>query len=188
MFGCFFFLIFALLLCLCVNVLHVFYLFTNFNDYNSSTGSTFFHIYANIDKDANYLQSNNNTSSKNLWLLFSNSLLFLKVWFSKSGNITFRFFLFLFAYLLLFLHKAHQNSRYQEAIRSCSRYKIFTFDFIYTCQDNSKAITVGIIYRPTSQGNFWEVLNDNMNNINSVNNEIYIMNFTFLVVLTSTYI
>ena len=40
----------------------------------------FFDIYANIDKDANCLQSNNNTSSKNLWLFFSASLLFLKVW------------------------------------------------------------------------------------------------------------
>ena len=58
------------------------------------TGSTFFHIHANIDKDANCYQSNNNTSSKNLWLLFSASFLFLKIWFNKSGNITFRFFYF----------------------------------------------------------------------------------------------
>ena len=96
MFGCFFFLVFALLLCLCVNILHVFCLFTNSNDYNSSTGSTFFHIHANIDKDANCYQSNNNTSSKNHWLLFSASFLFLKIWFNKSGNITFRFFYFYF--------------------------------------------------------------------------------------------
>ena len=99
MFGCLFFLVFALLLCVCFNVLHVFYLFTNFNDYNSSTGSTSFHIHANIDKDANCLQSNNNTSSKNLWLLFSASFLFLKVWLNKSGNITLRLF-FIFIRLL----------------------------------------------------------------------------------------
>ena len=92
MFGCLFCLVFTLLFYNFVNVLHVFYLFTNFNDYNSSTGSTSFHIHANIDKDANCLQSNNNTSSKNLWLLFSASFLFLKVWLNKSGNITLRLF------------------------------------------------------------------------------------------------
>ena len=41
MFGCLFLLVFALLLCVFVNVLHV-YLFTNFNNYDSSSGSIFF--------------------------------------------------------------------------------------------------------------------------------------------------
>ena len=75
MFGCLFLLVFALLLCA---------------------------IQANIDKDVNCLQSNNNASSKNLWLLFSASFLFLKIWFSKSDNITLRHFVFLIVYLLLF--------------------------------------------------------------------------------------
>ena len=39
---------------------------------------------------------------------------------------------------------------------------------------NSKPITVGTIYRPPSQNNFLEVLNDNMNKIDSINNETYI--------------
>ena len=47
----------------------------------------FYSYTNNIDKDANCLQSNN-ASSKNLWLLFLASFLFLKVWFNKSGNIT----------------------------------------------------------------------------------------------------
>ena len=38
---------------------------------------------------------------------------------------------------------------------------------------NSKSITVGTIYRPPNQSNFLEILNDNMNKIDSVNNEIY---------------
>ena len=121
MFDCLFFPVFALLLCVCFNVLYVFYLLINFNDYNSSTGSTFFHIHANIDKDTKCLQSNNNTSSKNLLLLFSASFLFLKVWLNKSGNITLRSFLFLFVYLLLFLHKYIKTPDHQEAIRNCSR-------------------------------------------------------------------
>ena len=119
MFDCLFLLVFALLLCVFVNVLHVSYLSANFNDYDSSSGSTsFFHIHANIEKDNNCLQSNNNASSKNLWLLFSALFLFLKIWFSKSGNIR---FVFLIVYLLLFLHKHIKTSDHQETIRSCSR-------------------------------------------------------------------
>ena len=64
MFGRLFFLVFALLLRVCVNILHAFYLFTNFKDYNLSTGSTFYNIHANIEKDANCPQSNNNTLQK----------------------------------------------------------------------------------------------------------------------------
>ena len=89
-----FFLIFALLLCLCVNVLHVFYLFTNLRIIIHQHVLLFFHIHANIDKDANYFQSNDNTSSKNLWLIFSASFSFLNVWFNKSGNILLRRFYF----------------------------------------------------------------------------------------------
>ena len=75
MFGCLFFLVFALLLSVCVNVLHDFYLFTKFNDYALSKGSTFFHIHANTEKDYYCFQSNNNTSSKKSLVTFS-SLIF----------------------------------------------------------------------------------------------------------------
>ena len=52
MFGCLFSLVFALLLCVFVNVLHISYLFASFNDYDASLGSiSFFHIHTNIDKD-----------------------------------------------------------------------------------------------------------------------------------------
>ena len=40
---------------------------------------------------------------------------------------------------------------------------------------NSKPITVGTIYRLLNQRIFLEILNDNMNKIDSVNNEIYIL-------------
>ena len=40
---------------------------------------------------------------------------------------------------------------------------------------NSKPVIVGTIYRPPSQNNFLELLNSNMNKINSVDNEIYIL-------------
>ena len=58
---------FVLLLGAFVNVSHVFSFFTNFSDYNSSSVSTFFHIHANIDKEANCIQSNNNASSKKIF-------------------------------------------------------------------------------------------------------------------------
>ena len=34
---------------------------------------------------------------------------------------------------------------------------------------------VGTVYRPSSQNNFLELLNSNMNKINSVDDEIYIL-------------
>ena len=40
---------------------------------------------------------------------------------------------------------------------------------------NSKLVIVGTIYRSPSQNNFLELINSNMNKINSVNNEIYIL-------------
>ena len=40
---------------------------------------------------------------------------------------------------------------------------------------NSKPIRVGAIYHPPSQSNFLEVLNENMNKIDSISNEIYIL-------------
>ena len=40
---------------------------------------------------------------------------------------------------------------------------------------NSKPITVGTIYRPPNQSNFSEVLNENMNKIDSISNETYIL-------------
>ena len=61
-----------------------------------------FSLHGNIDKDANCLQSNNNISSKNLRLLFSVSLLFLDVWFNKTGNITLRHFFFFFLFIYCF--------------------------------------------------------------------------------------
>ena len=75
MFGCLFFLVFALLLCVCVNGLHVFYLFTKF------TFFYFFHIHANTDKDANCFQSNYNSSSKNLWWWWNNNFSNTRVMF-----------------------------------------------------------------------------------------------------------
>ena len=142
LFGCLFSLVFALLLCVFVSVLHVSYLFASFNDYDASSGSiSFFHIHTNIGKDVNCLQSNNNVSSRNLWLLFSASSLFLNIWFSKSGNITLRLYVFLIVYLLLSLQKHIKNSDHQEPIRRCSRYEFFTSGFIDTCEDIQSLIT-----------------------------------------------
>ena len=102
MFDCLFFLVFALLLCVFLNILHASYLFTNFNDYNLLLGYVYVQAQANTGKDADYLQSNNNTS-KDLWILFSVSL-FLKVLFNKSGEIKFWMFSCLSA---LFFTHAH---------------------------------------------------------------------------------
>ena len=48
---------------------------------------------------------------------------------------------------------------------------------------NSKPITVGAIYRPHNQSNFLEVLNENMNKIDSISSEIYILGTLTLICL-----
>ena len=47
--------------------------------------------------------------------------------------------------------------------------------FLEILLPNSKAITVGTIYRPPNQSNFLEVQNENMNKIDSISNKIYIL-------------
>ena len=85
---CFFYLAVILLWCVSVNILHVSCLFfTNCNDYNLSTGSAFFRVHTDIDKDGDCLQSNNNDSLNDLWLLFATLFFFLKVWFNNRSNI-----------------------------------------------------------------------------------------------------
>ena len=54
---------------------------------------------------------------------------------------------------------------------------------------NSKSVIVGTIYCPPSQNNFLELLNSNMNVINSVDNEIYILgDFNINLFLNDSYI
>ena len=54
---------------------------------------------------------------------------------------------------------------------------------------NSKPVIVGTIYRPPSQNNFLELLNSNMNKINSVDNEIYIIvDFNINLFLNDSYV
>ena len=54
---------------------------------------------------------------------------------------------------------------------------------------NSKPVIVGTIYRPPSQNNFLELLNSNMNKMNSVDNEIYILgDFNINLFLNGSYI
>ena len=50
-------------------------------------------------------------------------------------------FVFLIIYMLLYLHKQIEVPDCQEAVRSCSWYQFFSFDYIYTCEDIKKSIT-----------------------------------------------
>ena len=61
--------------------------------------------------------------------------------------------------------------------------------FFKTLLPNSKPITVGTIYHPPNQSNFLEVLNENMNKIDSISNETYILgDFNINLSLTDSYI
>ena len=54
---------------------------------------------------------------------------------------------------------------------------------------NSKPIIVGTIYRPPNQSNFLEVLNENMNKIDSISNKTYILgDFNINLSLNDSYI
>ena len=53
----------------------------------------------------------------------------------------------------------------------------------------SKPITVGTIYRPSNQSNILEVLNENMNKIDSISNETYILgDFNINLSLNDSYV
>ena len=136
MVGCFFSLTIILLLRVFVNILHASSLFfTNSND-NLSSGSVFFRIHTDIDKDADCLQSNNNNSLNGLWLLFATLFFFfLKVWFNNRRNIKLRLLVTLIVSVLLFLHRHIKNLDQNEAIKSCSKHKLFIFDYIDTCEN-----------------------------------------------------
>ena len=104
--------------------------FTNSNNYNLSTGSTFFCVHTDIDKDGDCLQSNNNDSLNDLWLLFLSSrvFFFLKVWFNNRSNIKLRLLVILIVSVMLFLHKHIKIPDHNEAIRSCSKHEFFALD------------------------------------------------------------
>ena len=54
---------------------------------------------------------------------------------------------------------------------------------------NSKPVIVGTIYCPPSQNNFLELLNSNMNKINPIDNEIYILRVIHInLFLTDSYV
>ena len=86
-----------------------------------------------INKDVNYLESNNNTLLNDLWLLFSTAFLFLKVWFDRTSNIKLRLFVILVVYILLYLHKQVKAPGHHEAIRNCSRYQCFIIIWLHWC-------------------------------------------------------
>ena len=78
-FECFLSLAIILLLCVFVIILHVScYFFTNSNDYNLSLGCVVYRVHIDIDKDGDCLQSNNNNSLNDLWLLFAALIFFLE--------------------------------------------------------------------------------------------------------------
>ena len=74
----FFSLAIILLWCVSVNILR-FLFFTNCNDYNLPTGSAFFCVHSDIDKNGDCLESNNNDFLNDLWLLFETLFFFLNV-------------------------------------------------------------------------------------------------------------
>ena len=82
-FGCLFSLTIILLLYF---VFYTFLVCFNSNDYNLSSDSAFFHVYTDTNKDNQCLQSNNNDSLNDLWLLFA--ILFFSLKFDLITDVT----------------------------------------------------------------------------------------------------
>ena len=100
-----------------------------------------------MNKDSYCFQSNNNVFSNDLLLVFSTSVLFLKVSLNKTSNIKLRLFVFLIVYLLFFLLKQIKIRDHNEVIRTFSRYEFFTFDYIDSCEDVQTFIISKLEYK-----------------------------------------
>ena len=77
-------------------------------------------------------------------------------------------------YKILRCDRSRQGGGVACYMRNDLNYNIIS-DFHVIRLPNSKPIIVGTIYRPPNQSNFLEVLNENMNKIDSVSNETYIL-------------
>ena len=102
MFGCLLFLVMLLFLCVflvfCKYLICVLLLLITAVHHHVIL---FFHFHINIDKGADCLQNNNNVYANDLWLAFA-SVLFLKVWFNKTGIIKLRL-LYFYLFICYFL-------------------------------------------------------------------------------------
>ena len=135
--------------------------FTNCNDHNLSTGSAFFRVHTDFDKDGDCLQSNNNDSLNDLWLLFATLLFFLKVWFNNRSNIKLRLLVILIVSVMFFLHKHIKTPDHNEAIRSCSKHEFFTFNYIDTRENNIQSLEIQLTI------NHFSISNLKYKNLNS---------------------
>ena len=98
-------------------------------------------MHFNIEKGTNFLEVIIAPLQMIYGYFFSTTLSFLKIWFNRTSNIKLRLFVILIVSLLLSLHKRLKTPDHHEAIRNCSRYQFFTFDYIDNCEDIQKLIT-----------------------------------------------
>ena len=93
----------------------------------------FFGVHADIYKDGNCFQRNNNKSLYDLWLLLQPYDFLLKFCFNNRSNIKLRLVAILIVSMLLFSQKHFKTLNHNEGIRSCSKHEVFTFDYIDAC-------------------------------------------------------
>ena len=96
-------------------------------------------------------------------------------------------------YKILWCDRSRHGGGVASYIKNDLRYNIVSVFpsevFFEISLPNSKPITVGTIYRPLNESNFLEVLNENMNKINSISNETYVLgDFNINLSLNDSYI
>ena len=131
MFYCFVFFAIILLICIFVNLLHVFRNIVNLFYILFSRS-----VSVNVDKDITHtVRLESNIASLELWIIFSVTFLFLLVWCKQKCDKQVKIFiLFLMCMTFVFL-KYKNSSAFLNDVRTCTRSDYFAFKFMNMCDD-----------------------------------------------------
>ena len=126
-----------LLICIFVNLLHVFRNIVNLFYVLSSRS-----VSVNVDKDITHtVRLESNITSLELWIIFPVTFLFLLVWCKqKCDKIVNIFLLFLICMTFAFL-KYKNFSDFFNDVRTCTRSEFFAFEFMNMCDGFQFSVT-----------------------------------------------
>ena len=138
-FYCFVLFTIVLLMCIFVNLLHVFRNIVNLFYILFSRSVS---VNVNVDKDITHtVRLQSNTTSFELWIIFPVTFLFLLVWCKQKSDKNIKiFFLFLKCMTSLFL-KNKNSSDFFNNMRTCTRPEFFASEFMNLCDDFQFSVT-----------------------------------------------
>ena len=135
-FYCFEFFVIILLVCIFVNLLHVFTNFVN-QFYILSSRSRF-----NIEKDiTRTFRLQSNIISLELWIIFPIIVLFLLVWCKQKGDKKVKIILLFLMRITLLSLKNKSSSNFFNKMKTCTRSDFFASEFMNICDDFQFSVT-----------------------------------------------